>query len=183
MINVYCDVDGIFNAYNSKSPAAATGWTGEWLPMTIPGAYPGQWSRELVAAINELAAMSGVIWKWLTSWEHEAPLQLAPAIGLDAGQWQVITGVEYDAFWDWWKLDRIKKDVEATSPDRFIWIDDDIDFDPSALKWLRGMGNRALRICPKTIHGLTTAHLDEISTFVGGRSHASIAETALAPGF
>lgn len=181
MITAYFDADGIFDAATdhrfSPPPAEQTGWE-DWNPITVPGAFPGYWSGDLVDAVNRIAGIPSVTCKWLTSWEEQAPLQLAPAIGLAATEWEVIYGVEEDdpMNWHWWKLAKIHEDLEKDRPEGFIWLDDDITSDPAALHWLRTIDLPHLAVCPRTADGLTRVHLDEIESFIGKQFHGPIAE-------
>ena len=169
--NLYWDGDGIFNVNADHSyvqaPADATGWS-EWHHITVPGAFPGYWSRDAVQEVNSIARTPGVVNKWLTSREEQAPQLLAPAIGLNAVDWEVLYGLEEDdpMNWHWWKLDKLRKDLDRDRPDRFIWFDDDITSDPAALKWLKATGLPHLVIVPKIDHGLTRAHLDAVREFL-----------------
>lgn len=179
MINWYNDVDGEFNAYTDHrfdpAPREASGWTGNWNPLEIGGAFPGWWSEEMVAEINRLTGHPLVAPKWLTTWEEGAPEQLAPALAIAGGEsWPVLTGVEYDdpGNWQWWKLAALKNDLEASRPEAFIWIDDDISFDPGALQWLTTVAIPHLVIVPKTAVGVTRDHVQEIEAFIGELSPA-----------
>lgn len=169
---LYSDADGVYVAWSdhrfTAPPAAQTGWTGAWHPVTIPGSFPGYWSEDVVEAMNRIAAYPDVTVKWLTAWEEGAPKLLAPAIGL-AGIWEMIPGVDEDDIgnWDWWKLAKIREDIARSRPDRVVWLDDDIRSDPGALAWLKTLEIPVLVICPNTSHGLTRDHLGEIEAFLG----------------
>lgn len=167
--NIYLDVDGVFNAVSEEAPRTATGWHGDWAGPVKVGGIPILYSMELVEAVNELATRPGVTVKWLTSWEEMAARDLAPAIGLVAGSdWEVITGVEFDdpANFNWWKLDRIRKDLATTRPDRAVWVDDDIAYDPKSLVWLMSPGLPILHLSPRTLHGMTRRDVQKISDFL-----------------
>lgn len=167
--NIYLDVDGVFNPIAEEAPRGATGWHGEWIGPVNIGGFLTRYSVELVEAVNAVASRPGVAVKWLTSWEELAAEQLAPAIGLTAGRdWEVIAGVENDdpGNFNWWKLDRIRQDLEATRPDRAVWVDDDIAFDPKTLVWLMSPGLPVLHLSPRTVHGLTRDHIRRINTFL-----------------
>lgn len=170
--SLYWDVDGIFNVNAGhtyiQAPADVTGWS-DWHHMTVPGAFPGYWSRDAVEAVNSIARTSGVVNKWLTSWEEQAPQLLAPAIGLDAAGWDVLHGVENDDPMNgyWWKLDALCEDLARHRPDRFIWFDDGIASDPATLHWLAGTEVPHLVIAPEIDQGLTRAHVDAVREFLG----------------
>jgi hypothetical protein len=164
--NIYFDVDGVFNPVSDAPPRTSTGWHGDWVGPVKVGGIPILYSVELVAAVNNLASRPGVTVKWLTSWEELAATDLAPAIGLAGGDdWEVISGVEDDdpQKFDWWKLDRIRKDLAATRPDRAVWIDDDITYDPKSLVWLMSPGLPLLHLSPRTVHGLNQGDVQRIN--------------------
>ncbi|WP_312875842.1 HAD domain-containing protein [Arthrobacter terrae] len=172
-VTIYSDADGIFVAWSdhrfTPAPAEHTGWTGPWHHVTIPGSFPGYWSEDVVEAMNRIAAHPDVTVKWLTAWEEGAPEQLAPVIGLDGAGWEMIQGVEDDdpANGNWWKLAKIRDYVARNRPDKLVWMDDDINFDPASLAWLKSLDIPVLVICPKTAHGLTRDHMAEIEAFIG----------------
>ncbi|MGK3708889.1 HAD domain-containing protein [Arthrobacter sp. IK3] len=174
MINWYSDVDGVYNAYTDHrfdpAPRSASGWDGNWNPMEIGGAFPGWWSEEMVQETDRLIGHPLVSPRWLTTWEEGAPEQLVPALSIAGGAiWPVITGVEYDdpMNWQWWKLAALKNDLAATEPDAFIWIEDDVPFDPKAIQWLQTVPIPHLVISPKTAVGVTRGHTAEIEAFIG----------------
>ena len=174
MINWYSDADGVYNAHTDHhfdvAPRSASGWDGNWHPMKIGGAFPGWWSEDLVAETNRLTGYPLVRPKWLTAWEEGAPQQLAPALSIADGEnWPVVAGVEYDdpANWRWWKLDAIKKDLTASRPEAFIWIEDGVPFDPNTVGWLQTVAIPHLVISPKTAVGVTRDHITEIEAFIG----------------
>lgn len=169
--NIYLDVDGVFNPVSAEPPRAASGWQGDWVGPATVGGIPILYSVELIEAVNELAARPDVTVKWLTSWEELAAEQLAPAIGLTAGSdWEVIAGVEDDdpQNFNWWKLDRIRKDLATATPDRAVWVDDDIAYDPKSLLWLQSPGLPILHLSPRTINGLTPDDVRRINAFLDG---------------
>lgn len=168
---IYLDVDGVFNPIAEEPPRADTGWHGEWVGPVSVGGFLTRYSVELVEAVNALAARPGITMKWLTSWEELAATHLAPAIGLTGGgDWEVIAGVEDDdpSNFNWWKLDRIRKDLAATKPDRAVWVDDDIAYDPKTLVWLMSPGLPVLHLSPRTVHGLTRDDVQRINDFLDG---------------
>lgn len=163
---IYLDVDGVLNAVSKKSPSlSSTGWD-VWETRPVNG-WPILWAPELIDALNELAARDDVTFKWLTTWTHDAAKVLSPAIGINGQEWEVLDGEQHG--WrgpDWWKLQAIQKDVLESMPDQFIWIDDDISAEHSAIEWVAGRDN-GYAISPFTIHGLTREHVDEIKALVG----------------
>lgn len=165
---VYLDVDGVINAVTDQPPREATCWMGDWTgPVKVAG-MPILYAEELITELNGIAARENVTVKWLTSWEEEAAHDLAPAIGLNGTEWEVLSGVEFDdpMNWNWWKLDRIRADIKATRPDKVIWLDDDIAFDPKTITWLLSPGLPLLPLSPRVTHGLTRNDLQLIRNFL-----------------
>ncbi|MEV4991253.1 HAD domain-containing protein [Pseudarthrobacter sp. LMD1-1-1.1] len=160
---IYLDVDGVINAVTKHVPTT-TGW-GEYARRKV-NSFPIMYAPALVDALNELANRDDVTIKWLTTWERDAAEDLSPALGINGKEWPVLTG-DQDAWHGegWWKLEAIRADVEATAPDKFFWIDDDLAAELPALEWLatrpEGTG-----ITPKMREGLTTEHVDQIKAAV-----------------
>lgn len=163
---IYLDVDGVLNAVTRKNPTpAAVGWPEDgWETAPING-YPIRWNRELITALNELAAREDVTFKWLTTWTHDAAKILSPAIGINGQDWEVLDRDSDGPFRPWWKLEAIRADVEAESPDKFIWIDDDLSAEREALEWLNGRAE-GLGISPFMREGLTCCDIDQITVFI-----------------
>lgn len=162
---IYLDVDGVLNAVARVNPSmTATGWDPHcWDTAPING-YPIRWNRELINALNELAGRDDVEFKWLTTWTNDAAKILAPEIGINGQDWDVLDRNEL-AVRPWWKLEAIRADVESTQPDRFVWIDDDLSMESRALEWLESRPN-GMGISPFMREGLTREHLKLISAFI-----------------
>jgi hypothetical protein len=160
---IYLDVDGVLNAVTRHVPTT-TGWA-EYARRKV-NSFPIMFAPALIEALNELAARDDVTIKWLTTWEHDAANDLSPALGINGKDWEVLTG-DQDAWHGagWWKLEAIRADVEATTPDKFFWIDDDLGAELPALDWVatrpEGVG-----ITPNMRHGMTTEHVDWIRAAV-----------------
>jgi hypothetical protein len=168
---IYLDVDGVLNAVSKRTPAAtASGWD-EWKTKNVNG-FQIQFSHDMVSAINELASNPDVTFKWLTTWEEDAANVLSPAIGINGQEWEVLSGDQHA--WhgrDWWKLQAIQNDVLSTTPDRFVWIDDDISAEREAINWSEGRDN-GLWISPDARLGLTSAALAKVVSFAAERVRA-----------
>lgn len=149
---VYVDVDGVLNAVTSSPPA--WGW-GAHSDAVVNG-FPIRWSPELVEVLNEVTAAPGVEAYWLTTWEHDAPKMLAPAIGLKGEDWPVV-GTEHHYSLElqngWWKLVALRDHLgDFDGP--VLWLDDDIRFDPVARRWLAEAPN-VTAMSPRTELGIT----------------------------
>ena len=164
---IYLDVDGVLNAVSKRHPSlSATGWD-KWETAPVNG-WPILWSPELIAELNELAARDDVTFKWLTTWTDDAAKVLSPAIGIKGQEWEVLHGDQHA--WGgrrgWWKLEAIRADVEATNPDLFIWIDDDLSMESEALEWV-GDSARRVAISPFMREGLTRENIATILELIG----------------
>lgn len=182
-INVYLDVDGVFNALPfSSTDLNKTGWSEEsWNREKING-YWITWSSELVDAINKLSRHENVEVKWLTTWCHDAPALIAPGLNLETGaDWPVVgersnvydrppAGFRRgaDSYGYWWKATQIAKDVELTQPDKIVWVDDDLPiyFEDNVRSWAETMGDRLLTVASKSEYGIRTAEMDRIFEFI-----------------
>jgi hypothetical protein len=124
------------------------------------------YAAELVAALNRLALRPGVRFAWLTSWEELAPAVLCPVTGLDGSSWPVLTADGAGSGAEWWKLEAIQADVGRNTPERFIWVDDQLAFEGRAQAWARILGRRALLVSPDPRTGLSPGELEAIRAFV-----------------
>ncbi|MGV0108906.1 HAD domain-containing protein [Arthrobacter sp. CP30] len=165
---VFHDIDGASHACDNHPPRATTGWLGDWVPMTVAGAYPGHISLELVSQLNDFTAHPDLVNVWLTNWETAAVTEYAPSIGLNGTDWVVLEGLENDASWDWWKLAVLRHFLGDQPAEPFIWIDDDIGSHPSALEWIDSLAVKPLIVIPKTGRGITRADMALMRAF-GGR--------------
>lgn len=163
----FLDVDGVLNVIG-KRPAGPADWLRfERGPvMNSDGrAWPFTWSPDLMACINLLVERKIVVVRWLTTWEWDAPRYVAPALGLDVGQW--VGGADDDPWAStWWKL----RAVETFMDDElgpFIWTDDDINGDLKARQFVDFLPiERGLAIAPESSRGLTPAHMEQIITLL-----------------
>jgi len=166
---IYLDVDGVLNAVSKKSPTlASTGWD-EWKTAPVNG-WPILWAPALINVLNELAAREDVTFKWLTTWQDDAAKVLSPAIGINGQDWPVLHGDQHG--WrgrEWWKLEAIRADVEASAPGKFIWIDDDLSMEGVAIVWLDGQA-AGLGISPFMVEGLTRDNVAQITNYINQAS-------------
>jgi hypothetical protein len=163
---IYLDVDGVLNAVSKRTPSLKiSGWD-NWESKPVNG-WPILFSPDMVAALNELAAHPDVTFKWLTTWEDDAAKIMSPAIGINGQDWDVLHGDQHG--WrgrDWWKLQAVRDDAEATDGHRFVWIDDDISAELEAITWVQGRDD-VLAVSPSTMQGLTRDDVKQIKHFAG----------------
>lgn len=165
--NIYMDFDGVINALSQSGPKQNTDWP-DWKLAKVAG-FQILWSPSLIEAIRELQDTPGVSIKWLTTWTTDAPKELAPVLGI-GHDWEVLGTEEQVAHQggfesSWWKLDELIKDEAATSPDKIVWLDDDIVYERWASVYTESKKN-LLAISPKTMHGLTRKHIGRVKSFI-----------------
>jgi hypothetical protein len=66
---------------------------------------------------------------------------------------------------DWWKLEALQSDLEASGTERLIWADDQLAFERQAQAWARFLGGRALLVSPDPRRGLTPLDIEAIRVF------------------
>lgn len=158
---IYLDVDGVLNAVSRHRPQ--WGW-GDPARVEVNG-WPITYSPELVAVINNLSNAPGLDIFWLTTWCHDAPSKLVPALGLLGSEWPVV-GYEHWKKSDpniWWKLPAIQEHLDGFEG-RVLWIDDDLHYVPEALAWVNGQPSIAT-LCPRTELGITLAQSRTLREF------------------
>lgn len=169
---VYCDVDGVINAYNGTKVMPEKGHAGwdTWAVEKVAGFFI-RYSPDLLRRLEALAARPDVKVKWLTTWTDSAPSALCPGIGLAGEEWEVVPRLPKYSISSirWWKLQAIRDDW--TEDKRIVWIDDDLKDEPPAYSWLNWIcgddDSRALDISPQTHLGITRDEMDRIERFVG----------------
>lgn len=163
---VYIDVDGVINSFHSSFKG--TGWAGQWRVETVSG-YKIHWYTELVESLNELAKREDVEVKWLTTWQDKAASELSPALNIEGQYWDVLYPKSQDDLFDltngWWKLHAIIEDYVTHKPDKVVWIDDDLKYEPNAIDWLSQMGN-VHPVSPFTDWGMTKEEFSGIIEFI-----------------
>lgn len=158
---IYFDVDGVLNAVTRKVPD--WGWS-QHRRTRIKG-FPILWSPDLIDVLNGVAATPGLGIYWLTTWCHDAPGILAPALGLNGSGWPV---VGYD-HWrrsvglPWWKHRAIVEHLDGFAGD-VLWIDDDHGVDSGAMAWLAGQP-QVLAMAPASGVGITRSEAATIQRF------------------
>lgn len=161
---IYLDVDGVLNAVSKRTPSVKiSGWD-DWTIKRV-GRWPIHHSPAMIAELNALAAREDVTLKWLTTWEDAAANELSPAIGINGQEWEVLHGDQHA--WhgpDWWKLQAIRADVEA-SAGNFIWIDDDISAERHAIEWAHGRDD-VMILSPASSQALTREDLNFAKSFI-----------------
>lgn len=158
---IYLDVDGVINAIRNGTPSQKRTGFKDFRRVIVRG-FQIQYAQELIDQLNALADHEDVTICWLTTWEEQAPKELAPALGINGQNWEVLTGDVHA--WqgrNWWKLNAIRDHVGEHQPDLAIWIDDDIKLEREALYWVAETEG-VMAISPDALDGLLQSDLDHI---------------------
>lgn len=160
-VTLYLDVDGVL------CPFGATGhtpWGSPWSLANV-GMLEVAYAAELVAGLNRLTTLPGLRCVWLTSWEEMAPRYLCPAIGLAGAQWTWLSAEGAGTGETWWKLTALQDDIATSTPERIVWIDDQLHYESGAKAWAAFLGARIVLISPDPRRGISPAELDVVSAF------------------
>ncbi|MDQ1058697.1 hypothetical protein QFZ23_002598 [Arthrobacter globiformis] len=160
-VTLYLDVDGVVCPFG---PTGTTPWGSAW-QYAYAGMLEVAYAAELVAALNRLRLWPGLRFVWLTSWEELAPAVLCPVTGLEGSSWPVLTADGAGSGAEWWKLEALQADVGRNTPERIIWVDDQLAFEGRAQAWARILGRRALLVSPDPRTGLSPGDLEAIRAF------------------
>lgn len=171
-VHILLDVDGVINQIRWKSPSRS-GWPTQKKYRHVFGHHDGsaldgstesyviRYSPDLVQALNDLALLPRVRFFWLTTWLHEAPLGLAPRIGLSGRNWPVLGKEAHDHPTEpgWWKAVAARQHRAENPRVRIVWLDDDLALNPAS-------GFQLLAIAPDRETGLTPQHISEIRAWI-----------------
>lgn len=160
-VTLYLDVDGVVCPFG---PTGTSPWGSAWR-YAYAGMLEVAYAAELVEALNRLSSRPGLRCVWLTSWEELAPAVLCPVTGLEGGSWPVLTADGAGSGAEWWKLEAIQADVGRSTPERIIWVDDQLAFEGRAQAWARILGRGALLVSPEPRTGLSPGELETIRAF------------------
>lgn len=161
----FLDIDGVVNVIGNRP---STGWpryANTVIPQGINGlAWPICYSPALIDLLNLLHQRKIVSFRWLTTWEYDAPRIFAPAVGLDVGEW--VAAEDHGTSMGWWKLDAIVDHLSESDGELFIWTDDDIRDDRVVSRRDQAVvdmfPSNALVLCPNERKGLTPEHFETI---------------------
>lgn len=170
-VRIYNDFDGVYNALSKGFPKTNTQWQ-NWNQdiLTVnEKRYPVIWANDLITEIKAIYELENVTPVWLTTWQKHVNCCVAPVLGMGK-DWENLLIEDELAIEDlkrWWKLDLIQADIKKHQPDKIIWLDDDIRYDPDAITWLATFeNNQILAISPNSYHGLTRNHIRDIINFI-----------------
>ena len=184
------DVDGVLNALDGGDPRLWPDW--RLGRATADGrAWPIRWAPAVVDRLRGWHEQGRVELQWLTTWGHDANLELRALLGLprlevagtydeepDAGSTDHDHAVAHAAVAPaapdeltgrWWKHDVVRR-LRTADPERLLlWVDDE----------LHGPGNpfvawaerhSVLAVGPDPLTGLSPADLDRLEAALGAQS-------------
>lgn len=159
---LYLDVDGVLNAVTLGTPS----WGWERHRRERINGFPITWSPDLVDLLNELTSTPGLATYWLTTWCHDAPRILAPAIGLNGADWPVVGYEHWRAATGlpWWKHRAIVDHLDGFDGP-VLWIDDDHGCDAASRAWLAGQA-QVLAMAPHSRVGISRDEAEIVQRFV-----------------
>jgi hypothetical protein len=159
----FLDIDGVLNAF----PDPPTDGKLEWKNERIAG-FSIWYSPTVIDFINSAVESGLVEVRWLTTWEHMANADFAPAVGLK-GPWEVMERKgTYPDISGWWKADLLQAWRKDNPDAPVIWTDDDITFflGDDKEKVLELAGRNSMVVCPFTSVGLDSYALEKIGYFI-----------------
>lgn len=164
----YLDVDGVINIVRPIKPHDIP--EEDWREVRVNG--PIRYDRRVVEFINRVHREGKVEIVWLTTWESDAAILLAPVLELDEFRIpETSLRLFPEGAYGWWKWESIKHHVDTDDHDHraVIWTDDDLQYamrmNPAIAEWHDSrvkVGLRTLGISPRTSRGLTMQHLETI---------------------
>jgi hypothetical protein len=153
---IFLDVDGVLNAVRDNNPQF---WE-EWKVEVCDG-YEIRHALDMGRALQAIFERDDVEVIWLTTWEDTANDWITPLFGWEKFPSILNTGAD-----GWWKLEAVKQMWELDKTP-FIWIDDDISYDPESIEWAEGLSDSdRLIISPRTSTGITPYHIELIEGFI-----------------
>lgn len=164
------DVDGVLNALSDGDLRAWPAWrVGH---ATADGtAWPIRWAPDAVERLRSWHEGRHLELQWLTTWGHEANLELRALLGLpelavagtyddvDAGTTEPAASGTHAAVAPsapdllsgrWWKHDVVRRLRHERPGRRLIWVDDELHVDSPFRAWAEGAGIVAIGPDPRT---------------------------------
>lgn len=116
---ILLDVDGVLNRFNEPySSAEEPCWPDE--KMTTVRGFCIKYSPTLITKLNTLSRLGQAEVRWLTAWNENAPLKLAPALGID--DFKLARGADGPS------KGPAAMAIALACPERpIVWLDDELD--------------------------------------------------------
>jgi hypothetical protein len=159
-VRLLLDVDGVLNALSSFEDPGELRTDRR---IDVVDGFHIVWSPSVVDVFRVLHER-GVDVQWLTTWGEAAKGQLSTTMQLP--QFPVLGERGYHETDTWWKLVLVQA---AYALDRvpFVWIDDEIDYDPETTEWLETLPpDQFLAVTPDSMTGLDADDIDTVTAFI-----------------
>lgn len=162
------DVDGVLNA--AADPPSPLVWP-DWSRVTARAQgvdWPIWFSPSVTRFIRQVHDGGVAEVRWLTTWENDANAELAQRLDLPSC---AVAGIADpcacgdDRCRGWWKWCAARAVVAAEPGRRMIWTDDDLRYEPAAMRWAESHG--VLALAPDASTGLSPSDLKTIVAYLG----------------
>jgi hypothetical protein len=160
----FLDIDGVINSVGMPLEGDGVD-VGTYRKVDVTTSdditWPIHYSHVVIDFIDEVHRSGLAEVRWLTTWQQDARLCFAPAVGLD----EFFAYDEPKEFeHEWWKESVVRAALAETDTP-FIWTDDDLER-PIRVGITRALGRECLMIRPSWRPGLSTQHIHAIGRFV-----------------
>lgn len=152
------DVDGVLNALGGRP-----GWPGRAraeLRTFGGGVTELHYAPALMRVLTLLHHRRLVEFRWLTTWEEDAPGVFAPLVGLDVGA-RIAGRADDDE--PWWKLRAFRSTCAGDAP-FVVWTEDELPDHPEVAEAVTDAerAGRALVLAPSPATGLTPGDIETV---------------------
>lgn len=162
---VIFDIDGVVKPYADPHDLVRDDKNTLFEGRTASGKYyiicldVARW----VKFLNDMRAVSGgdITFMWASAWEEDSNTVLQ-VLGIDE-EWEWLPIVREDVGLGTWKMKSVLPTIEASSADKIVWLEDDLEADAFELAAQHGS---MLAVRPDSDTGLTDEHMDEIIEFL-----------------
>jgi hypothetical protein len=159
------DIDGVLNL-TARPPRH--GWPAYRHVVVVRDSHGIAWeicyAPLLMSLLTQLHTKNIVSFRWLTTWEYDGPLNFAPAVSLNIGQW--VAAVDRGEL-TWWKLDAFVQTLGSPEELPIIWTDDEIAKEAEAQRILDMVhGDDALAFAPNERVGITPENFELIVDYI-----------------
>ena len=148
-VSLYLDVDGVICPFGATG---ATDWGSRW-QISAAGLLEVAYAAELVASLNTLSRRPSLRSVGLPAgrrWRLNISARRSASQGRNGPSLPV---TDRAAATKLVKLQALQRDIEASAPDRAVWIDDQLDYEAEARTWASIVGTRLLLISPHPRRG------------------------------
>jgi hypothetical protein len=169
------DFDGIFNPISKKEGEQAHLEGHTQTIMKLPFGYgifsdmPVNVLEHNINFFNELRNNTKIEIQWLTTWQKDTEM-FPDSLHFLETSW--VEGKEDPERFNqtketrtWWKLYTMQELVKEQPTRKILWVDDDINDNPEAVKWVHATDN-VTALVPNYLYGLTDKDRNFIYNFI-----------------